>query len=140
MRYRVEIEPYHDYVLVRMIDNPEQMTEGGIIMPNTAEKQPICQVIGFGPGRKGVEGSDPRGSLKIGDLIIMARYIGTKIEFNGSTACMVKYYDIQGTIKFVDKDTGEEFKPEIPEDWFSRDTKDKPHPLTSLIHKDRGII
>jgi chaperonin GroES len=121
MIYKVEVEPFHDFVIVRTIENPEKITPGGIIIPDTADKQPLCQVIGFGDGIQGQPHTDPRGKLKPGDIVILQKYTGTKIDLNGHVVQLVKWYDVQAKIKYTVASTGEEFRPDLPEDYFNSD-------------------
>ena len=122
MIYKVEVEPLHDYVVVRTIDNPEKTTPGGIIIPDTAEKQPLAQIVALGPGREGIPASDPRHDLAPGDIVLLQKFIGTKVDVNGKICMLVKYLDVQAKIKYSDPETGKEFKPVIPEDYFNTET------------------
>lgn len=119
MIYKVEVEPFHDFVIVRTIDNPEKVTPGGIIIPDTAEKQPLCQVIGFGDGIPGRIDTNPHGKLEPGDIVILQKYTGTKIDLNGHIVMLVKWYDVQAKIKYTIAETGEEFRPDLPNDYFN---------------------
>lgn len=143
MIYKVEVEPFHDYVIVRTIDNPEKVTPGGIIIPDTAEKQPLCQVVGFGDGITGRPETDPRGKLSVGDIVILQKYIGTKIMLNGHVVQLVKWYDVQAKIKYTIAGTGEEFNPSLPEDYFNSEPEkpgehalSKGSVITSAANKD----
>ena len=107
-----------------MVDNPNKVTPGGIVIPDTAESQPVAQVIAFGGGRDGSPSTDPSIHLKVGDLVVMQKYIGTKVEINGTICMLVKWYDIQGRFKFTDHN-GVEFAPEIPDDFFSKQVDEK---------------
>jgi co-chaperonin GroES (HSP10) len=119
-KYRLDVEPFHDYILVRTLDNPNRMTSSGIIIPDAHDQAPVAQVLAIGPGRDGVPAADPTGKLAVGDLVLMAKSIGTKVEYNGVVAMMVKWYDLQGKFRFYDRETGEEYVPEINEDMFQR--------------------
>jgi len=123
MIYKCELEPFHDFVLVRMIDNPNRVTPGGIIIPETAEQQPVAQILAFGPGRDGSPSTVPYGKIEVGDLVVMQKYIGTKVDLNGHICMLVKWYDVQGRFRFVN-DKGVEFKPEIPDDFFVKSDED----------------
>jgi co-chaperonin GroES (HSP10) len=136
MLYKVEVQPFHDFVIVRTIDNPETVTPGGIIIPNTADKQPLCQVVGFGDGITGNPATDPRGKLQVGDIVVLQRYTGTKIMLNGHVVQFVKWYDIQGKVKYTVAESGEEFRPSIPEDYFnSKPERSGDHVLSKGILK-----
>jgi len=115
--YQCKCKPLHDYILVRVVDNPNERTPGGIIIPQTAEQQPVAQVIDKGPGRKDAPSTIPE-DIEVGDLVILQKYIGTKVDLNGTICMMVKYYDVQGILEFYDRH-GERFRPEIPEHFFT---------------------
>jgi len=137
MIYKVEVEPFHDFVIVRTIENPEKVTPGGIIIPDTAEKQPLCQVIGFGTGIAGQPHTDPRGRLKPGDIVILQKYTGTKIDLNGHLCMLVKWYDVQAKIKYTIVETGEEFCPDLPDDYFNSDPE---RPGDHALAKGKVVI
>ena len=122
MLYNVKCFPMHDWVLVRTVDNPNQRTPGGIWMPETAEQQPIAQVVAWGKGRKEVPSSIPD-DLEEGMLVVLQKYVGTKIGLNGKVHMIVKYYDIQAKLVFYNED-GTEFIPELPEEFFQKTMRD----------------
>lgn len=117
MLYNCEIEPLHDYVLVRLVDNPNKKTPGGLYIPDTAEAQPVAQVLAVGPGREGIPGTTP--SVEKGDLVVLQKYIGTKIDINGTVCLLIKWYDVQAKLKYTDS-LKIEVKPDIPEEFYKQ--------------------
>jgi len=76
-----KLRPLADRVLVKRVD--EEVTAGGIIIPEAAkEKAQTAVVIAVGPGRT-VEGSKliPM-ALKINDRVYFGKYAGTEIDQN----------------------------------------------------------
>lgn len=97
MQYNVKsVTPLHDFILVKRMKQPNK-TPGGIYLAPTQEEQEFARVIAVGPGREGVPGTSP--SVDQGDVIILARFIGTKVMMNGSEHLLVKWYDIQAIVE-----------------------------------------
>lgn len=74
------IKPMYDYIVFKRIDKEEKST-GGLIITNADENRNIqySEVLAVGPGRK-VDGDKLTPlQVKVGDIIICAKYGGTDI-------------------------------------------------------------
>ena len=72
----MNVRPLHDRVLVRRIENEEQM-RGGIIIPDTAKEKPQeAEVVATGPGKVNDDGSRAPMDVKAGDRILVGKYSG----------------------------------------------------------------
>ena len=61
---KIKIRPLSDRVLVKRLDEAEEQSVGGIIIPDTAKEKPQeAEVVAIGPGRleDGNQGAQPRG-------------------------------------------------------------------------------
>ena len=91
--------PLHDRVLVKPT-TPEQVSTGGIIIPDTAKEKPIQgEVIAIGSGRIAEDGTVIPPSVSIGDTIVYAKYGGTELNVDGSELLIIKESDILAVIK-----------------------------------------
>ena len=73
------LRPLADKVLVKP-SNPEEMTRGGIFLPDTAKKRPHeGEVIAVGQGRMLPSGERVAPEVKVGDTVIFAEYAGTYV-------------------------------------------------------------
>ncbi|KAF3963622.1 hypothetical protein CMV_012017 [Castanea mollissima] len=102
-----DIKPLGDRVLVK-IKTAEEKTDGGILVPTTAQTKPQGgEVVATGEG-KTVEKNKVDISVKIGTQIVYSKYAGTELEFNGSKHLILKDDDIVG---IFETDDAKELKP-----------------------------
>ena len=79
----MKFKPMHDRVLVRRIEQ-EEMTSGGIIIPDTAKEKPMeGQVIAVGPGGRDETGKLIPIDVKIGDRVLFGKWSGTEVKIDG---------------------------------------------------------
>ena len=75
----VNIRPLGDKVVVK-VSEEEEKTAGGIILPDTAKKKPQeGKVIAVGPGKILDDGKRAPMNVKVGDIVIFAKYGGTEV-------------------------------------------------------------
>ena len=92
---KVKIRPLDDRVVVQPFE-AEEMTAGGIVLPNTAREKPQQgKVIATGPGKL-LEKTGERGkmSLKVGDKVFYGKYSGNEIEINGEDYVILRESDV----------------------------------------------
>ncbi len=79
----VKLEPLADRLVVRPIEK-EEVTKGGIFLPDTAKEKPQeGEVLAVGPGRMSEDGKRIAMDVKVGDIVIYAKYGGTEIKVDG---------------------------------------------------------
>ena len=92
------IKPLSDRVLVKMKES-EETTKSGIILAATAqEKTQIAEVIEVGPGRV-VDGKREEMSVKKGDNVVVSKYAGTEVKFEGEEYLILKEEDILAIVE-----------------------------------------
>lgn len=92
---RLKIRPLDDRVLVER-NEAEEMTSGGIVLPDSAREKPQQgKVLATGPGKL-LEKSGERGqmSVKVGDSVFYGKYSGTEVELEGETYVILRESDI----------------------------------------------
>ena len=80
-------------------DDPEEVTAGGIVLPDTAREKPQRgKVIATGPGK--LLDSGQRGQLSVskGDVVFYGKYSGTEIELNGEKLVIIHENDILAVV------------------------------------------
>jgi chaperonin GroES len=93
------IRPLYDRVLVRRLEN-EQMTAGGIIIPDTAqEKTQIGAVVATGEGKLMNDGSIRPLRVKAGDKILFGKYSGAEIKFGSEEFLVLREEELLGIIE-----------------------------------------
>ena len=91
------IKPLADRVLIKMIES-EETTKSGIILSGVSKEKPqIAEVIEVGPGGN-VEGKEVIMNVKKGEKIIVSKYAGTEIKYEGKDYIIVKQSDILAVV------------------------------------------
>lgn len=95
----VKIKPLYDRILVKRIES-EQMSAGGIIIPDTAqEKTQIGVVEAVGEGKLLADGKIRPLNVKIGDKVIFGKYSGTEFKFDGQEYLISREEELLGIIE-----------------------------------------
>ena len=93
------IRPLYDRVLIKRIEN-EQMSAGGIIIPDTAqEKTQMGAVMATGEGKLMADGSLRPLKIKTGDQIIFGKYSGTEIKLGNEDFLVLKEEELLGVVE-----------------------------------------
>lgn len=88
------LQPLHDRVLVKPAE-PEEVTKGGIILPDTAKEKPQeGEVVAIGNGKVTDDGKTVALQVKIGDKILYGKYSGTEITVGGADHLIMRESDI----------------------------------------------
>lgn len=92
------IKPLSDRVLVKMKES-EETTKSGIILSNASkEKQQIAVVIEVGPGRI-VDGKREEMTVKKGDNVLVSKYAGTEVKYEGVEYLILREEDILAVVE-----------------------------------------
>ncbi len=92
------IKPLADRVLIKMIEAEETTKSGIILASNAKEKPQIAEVLAVGPGGN-VEGKQIEMNIKVGDKVIVSKYSGTEIKYEGTDYIIVKQADILAIVE-----------------------------------------
>jgi chaperonin GroES len=93
------IKPLQDRVIVKRIEEGEQM-RGGIIIPDTAKEKPQeGEIIAVGAGKKLDSGDRVQLDVKEGDRVLFGKYAGTEIKLDGEEYLIMREDDILGVIE-----------------------------------------
>lgn len=88
------IKPLDDRVVVEPMD-PEEVTAGGIVLPDSAKEKPQRgKVVAVGPGRLMDSGERSAVSVTVGDHVLFGKYGGTDLEVNGRDIKILRESDI----------------------------------------------
>ncbi len=95
----MSIRPLHDRILVKRLKE-EEVTKGGIIIPDTAKEKPIeAKVVAVGTGRLMDNGEVRPLAVKKGDLVLFGKYGGTEVKIDGEEHLILREDDILGIIE-----------------------------------------
>jgi chaperonin GroES len=94
MSKELNLRPLDDRVVVEPME-AEEVTAGGIVLPDTAKEKPQRgTVMAIGPGKLLDSGDRGKLSVSIGDEVIYGKYSGTEIEVDGREVKIVRESDI----------------------------------------------
>jgi chaperonin GroES len=95
----MDLRPLHDRVMVRKLDEGEQI-RGGIIIPDTAKEKPQqAEVIAVGNGKLLETGERAALDVKAGDRILFGKYSGAEIRIEGAEYLILKEDEILGVLE-----------------------------------------
>ena len=88
------IKPLADRVLIKMVESEETTKSGIILSSGSKEKPQIAEVVAVGPGTE-----DIKMNVKVGDKVIINKYSGTEVKFEGTEYTIVKQEDILAIVE-----------------------------------------
>ena len=90
----VKLQPLADRLVVKPIER-EEVTKGGIVLPDTAKEKPQeGEVVAVGPGKLSDEGKRIAMDVKVGDIVVYAKYGGTDIKIDDEELIILRESDI----------------------------------------------
>jgi chaperonin GroES len=93
----VKVTPLADRVVVKPLEETEQM-RGGLYIPDTAKEKPQQgEVIAAGPGRYEKDKRVPM-ELKVGDKVLYGKYSGTEVTLDGEQYLILRESDVLAVI------------------------------------------
>ena len=88
------LQPLDDRIVVKPIKR-EEVTKGGIILPDTAKEKPQeGEVIAVGPGKLTEDGNKIEMDLKKGDKVMYAKFSGTEIKLDDEELLIMRESDV----------------------------------------------
>lgn len=95
----MNLTPLYDRVIVKS-QAPEEVTKGGIIIPDTAKEKPMQgTIVATGNGKLTEDGKITPLQVKVGDNVIYGKYSGTEITIEGEEYLMMRETDIFAIVK-----------------------------------------
>jgi len=90
----LKLKPMGDRLVVKPIEQ-EEVSRGGILLPDTAKEKPQeGKVLAVGPGRLSDEGNRLPMDVKVGDIVVYAKYGGTEIKVEEEELMILRESDI----------------------------------------------
>lgn len=95
----MNVRPLHDRLLVRRVEE-NQVTKGGIIIPDAAKERPLeGKVLAVGAGKRLEDGTVVALDVKAGDRILFGKYAGTEIKIDGVEHLILGEDEVLGVIE-----------------------------------------
>lgn len=77
------LKPLGDRIVIKVIEDTKQ-TSGGIFIPDSAKEKPQKgEVVAVGEGKMNEKGEREPMDVKVGDVVLYAKYAGTDIKMDG---------------------------------------------------------
>jgi chaperonin GroES len=94
----VKVKPLYDRVLVRRVDEKEQV-RGGIIIPDSAKEKPQRgEVVAAGGGKRLEDGKIVPLDVRVGDKVLFGKYSGSEITVDGEELLILREDEILGVL------------------------------------------
>jgi len=99
MASKLKLKPLGGRVIVEPIEQ-EEMTAGGIILPETAKEKPQeGKILASGPGERDEDGNRIAMEVKVGDKVLYAKYSGTEVKVDGKKLLILRESDILAVVE-----------------------------------------
>ncbi|MCG6954927.1 MAG: co-chaperone GroES [Gemmatimonadetes bacterium] len=93
------IRPLADRVVIKALDESEQM-RGGLYIPDTAKEKPSQgEVVAVGPGKISDDGKRLDMEVKKGDKVLYGKYSGTDVTLDGEEFLILRESDVLAVIR-----------------------------------------
>ena len=93
-----KIKPLNDKVVLKRLE-AEEVTKGGIVLPDTAKEKPReGKVIALGDGKLLDDGSRSPFQVEVGDRVLFSSYAGTEVKIGGEEFLILGEDDILAVI------------------------------------------
>ena len=94
----MKIRPLYDRIVVKRIENTEQM-QGGLYIPDTAKEKPQeGEVVAVGKGKRLEDGKVIALDVAVGDKILFGKYSGSDIKLDGEEYMIMREDEVLGIL------------------------------------------
>ena len=94
----LKLRPLGDRVVIEPLEQ-EERTESGLFIPETAKEKPQRgKIIAIGDGRRDDEGNRVPMDVKVGEIILFAKYGGTEVKLDSQKLLILKETDILAVV------------------------------------------
>jgi chaperonin GroES len=94
----LKVKPLADRVVIKPLEDAEQM-RGGLYIPDTAKEKPQQgEVVAIGPGKLTDEGKRVDPELKVGDKVLYGKYSGTEVTLDDAQYLILRESDVLAVI------------------------------------------
>ncbi len=95
----MKVKPLQDRILVERLQE-EEKTKGGLFIPDSAKEKPMQgKVVAAGSGRMTEDGKKIPMELKVGDIVLFAKYSGNDVKIDDKEYLIMKEDDILAIVE-----------------------------------------
>jgi chaperonin GroES len=95
----ITLTPLGNRVVIEPIDE-EEITAGGIVLPETAKEKPQKgKILSVGPGDRNDTGNLIPMQVSVGNTVLFAKYAGTEIKLEGKKLLIMRESDLLAIVE-----------------------------------------
>jgi chaperonin GroES len=95
----MNIRPLYDRIVVKRVEESEDKTAGGLIIPDTAKEKPQQgEVVAVGKGKRLEDGKLIGLDVQVGDKILFGKYSGSEIKLDGIEYMIMREDEVLGVL------------------------------------------
>ena len=95
----MNIRPLYDRIVVKRLDEQDEKTAGGLIIPDTAKEKPQQgEVVAVGKGKRLEDGKVITLDVQVGDKILFGKYSGSEIKIDGNEYLIMREDEVLGVL------------------------------------------
>lgn len=95
----MNIRPLYDRIVVKRVEEQDEKTAGGLIIPDTAKEKPQQgEVVAVGQGKRTEDGKIIALDVKAGDRILFGKYSGSEIKIDGNEYLIMREDEVLGVL------------------------------------------
>jgi chaperonin GroES len=95
----MNLKPLGDRVVVKPLDDDEQRTPSGLVIPDTAKEKPQTgEIVAVGPGGRDDDGDRIPLDVSVGDVVLYSKYGGTEVKHEGVEYLVVSERDLLAVV------------------------------------------
>lgn len=96
----MKIRPLYDRVVVKRLEEDDETTQGGIIIPDSAKEKPQKgEIVAAGQGKKSEDGKIVPLDVKAGDKVLFGKYSGNEVKIDGEECLIMREDEILGILE-----------------------------------------
>ena len=93
------IRPLYDRIVVKRIEEKQQM-QGGLHIPDSAKEKPQeGEVMAVGKGKRLEDGTVVSLDVKVGDRVLLGKYSGSEIKLDGQELLIIREDEVLGILE-----------------------------------------
>ena len=95
----MNIRPLYDRIVVKRVEETDEKTAGGLIIPDTAKEKPQQgEVVAVGQGKRTEDGKIIALDVKAGDRILFGKYSGSEIKIDNNEYLIMREDEVLGVL------------------------------------------
>ncbi len=95
----MNLKPLGDRVVVKPLEDDEQRTPSGLVIPDTAKEKPQTgEIVAVGPGGRDDDGDRIPLDVSVGDVVLYSKYGGTEVKHEGIEYLVISERDLLAVV------------------------------------------